>query len=88
MLPTWKLASASAPPFSPRGSEVAATCSRFSIMTDSPNVTSTGASTPCRSARPNSSTCRAMPTANAAGSSSGSVTHTGTPKKVDSTRPR
>ena len=29
-----------------------------------------------------------MPTANAAGSSSGSVTHTGTPKKVDSTRPK
>ena len=67
LLPMWKLASASAPPFSPRGSEVAATCSRFSIMTDSPNVTSTGASTPCRSARPNSSTCRARPAANASG---------------------
>jgi thiamine pyrophosphate-dependent acetolactate synthase large subunit-like protein len=38
----WKLASVRAPPFSPRGSEVAATCSRFSIMTDSPNVTITG----------------------------------------------
>ena len=88
MLPMWKLASASAPPFSPRGSDVAATCSRFSIMTDSPNVTSTGASTPCRRARPNSSTSRAMPTAKATGSSSGSVYHTGTPSAEDSTSPR
>ena len=57
----WKLARASAPPFRPRGSDVAATCSRFSIITDRPKVTSTGASTPCRSARPNSSTCSARP---------------------------
>ena len=57
-------------------------------MTDSPNVTSTGASTPCRSARPNSSSCSAMPAPNAAGSSSGSVTQTGTPSADDRTSPR
>ncbi len=88
MLPIRKLARASAPPFSPLGSEVAATWSRFSIITDRPNVTRTGASTPCRSARPNSSACSSSPAANAAGSSSGSVTQTGTPSAVDSTRPR
>ena len=84
----WKLASARDPPDRPRGSEVAATCSRFSTITDSPNVTSTGASTPCRSARPKSRSCSAMPTPNAAGSSSGSVTQTGTPSADDRTSPR
>ena len=86
--PMRKLARASRPPGRPRGSDVAATCSRFSIITDRPNVTSTGASTPPRRARPNNSACSATPTANAAGSSSGSVTQTGTPSAEDSTRPR
>ena len=84
----WKLASARDPPARPRGSEVAATCSRFSTITDSPNVTSTGARTPCRSARPNSRNCKARPAANATGSSSGSVIQTGTPSADDRTSPR
>jgi len=87
-LPICKDATPIAPVLNTRSLAVAPTSSRFSIITERPNVTSTVANSPPRSARRSSSTCSPMPTTNAAGRTSGRTYQTGTPSPVESTSAR